>query len=57
MDLNTLRLEIAALAVLVTLWLAARQLLRRQRISDVIDLWLYTWTRSGLGVVALEAFE
>jgi glycopeptide antibiotics resistance protein len=57
LDLNTLRLGLAALAVLVTLWLAARQLFRRQRISDIVDLWLYTWTGSGIGIVALEAFE
>ena len=52
-----LRYGIAALAIAVTLGLAVRQLLKRQRVSDIVDLWLYTWTGGGLATIALEVLE
>ena len=57
LDVNVLRYGIAALTVAVTLGLAVRQLLKRQRVSDIVDYWLYTWTGGGLATIALEVLE
>ena len=57
MDVNVLRYGIAALTIAVTLGLAIRQLLKRQRVSDIVDLWLYAWTGGGLATIALEVLE
>jgi len=57
LDVNVLRYGIAALTVAVTLGFAIRQLLKRQRVSDIVDYWLYTWTGGGIAMIALEVLE
>ncbi len=57
LDVNVLRYGIAAIAVAVTLGFALRQLLKRQRVSDIVDCWLYTWTGGGIAMIALEVLE
>ena len=57
LDVNVLRYGIVALTVAVTLGLAVRQLLKRQRVSDIVDWWLYTWTGGGIATIALEVIE
>jgi len=52
-----LRYGIAALTIAVTLGFAVRQLLKRQRVSDIVDYWLYTWTGGGIAMMALEVLE
>ena len=57
LDVNVLRYGIAALTVAITLGFAVRQLLKRQRVSDIVDYWLYTWTGGGIAMIALEVLE
>lgn len=57
LDVNLLRYGIAALTVAVTLGFAIKQLLKRQRVSDIVDYWLYTWTGGGIAILALEVLE
>ena len=57
LDVNVLRYGIAALTIAVTLGFAIRQLLKRQRVSDIVDYWLYTWTGGGIAMIALEVLE
>ena len=55
LDVNVLRYGIAALTVAVTLGFALRQLLKRQRVSDIVD-WRCRggarWVRSTPGPAA-----
>ena len=57
MDVNVLRYGVAALTVAITLGFAISQLLKRQRVSDIVDYWLYTWTGGGFAILALEVLE
>ena len=57
LDVNLLRYGIAALTVALTLGFAIKQLLKRQRVSDIVDYWLYTWTGGGIAILALEVLE
>ena len=57
LDVNVLRYGVAALTVAITLGFAIRQLLKRQRVSDIVDYWLYTWTGGGFAILALEVLE
>ena len=57
MDISLLRYGVVALTVAVTLGFALAQLLKRQRVSDIVDCWLYAWTGGGLALAALEVLE
>jgi hypothetical protein len=57
LDTNMLRYGILALIVAGTLGLAALQLVKRQRVSDIADWWLHVWSGGGIALVALEALE
>ena len=57
LDLNLIRYAILALTVAATLGFAVAQLLKRQRISDIVDIWLYSWTGGGIAMAAIEILE
>ena len=57
MNIDVLRFAVVALTLALTFGFALMQLLKRRRVSDIADYWLYTWTGGGIFLLALEAFE